>query len=46
VKSKSLDAIERSLSNSSHVYEWITWNNDVKEGTFVSVPARLQIGKH
>jgi small subunit ribosomal protein S4 len=43
VKSKSLDAIERSLSNSSHVYEWITWNNDVKEGTFVSVPARLQI---
>jgi small subunit ribosomal protein S4 len=25
-KSKSLDAIERSLSNSSHVYEWITWN--------------------
>ncbi|CAM4031406.1 SSU ribosomal protein S4P [Flavobacterium micromati] len=42
-KSKSLDAIERSLSNSSHVYEWITWNNDVKEGTFVTVPARLQI---
>jgi small subunit ribosomal protein S4 len=30
-KSKSLEAIERSLSNSSHVYEWITWNNDVKE---------------
>ena len=42
-KSKSLEAIERSLSNSSHGYEWITWNNDVKEGTFVSVPARLQI---
>jgi small subunit ribosomal protein S4 len=42
-KSKSLEAIERSLANSSHVYEWITWNNDLKEGTFVSVPARLQI---
>ena len=42
-KSKSLEAIERSLSNSSQVYEWITWNNDLKEGTFVSVPARLQI---
>jgi len=42
-KSKSLEAIERSLSNSSHVYEWITWNNDLKQGTFVSVPARLQI---
>jgi small subunit ribosomal protein S4 len=30
-KSKSLDAIERSLSNSSHVYDYL--NNDVKEGT-------------
>jgi small subunit ribosomal protein S4 len=42
-KSKSLESIERSLANSSHVYEWITWNNDQKEGTFVSVPARLQV---
>jgi small subunit ribosomal protein S4 len=42
-KSKSLEAIERSLSNSSHVYEWITWNNELKQGTFVTVPARLQI---
>jgi len=42
-KSKSIEAIERSLANSSHVYEWITWNNDIKEGVFVSVPARLQI---
>jgi small subunit ribosomal protein S4 len=42
-KSKSLESIERSLANSSHVYEWITWNNELKQGTFVSVPARLQI---
>jgi small subunit ribosomal protein S4 len=42
-KSKSLESIERSLANSRHIYEWITWNNDTKEGTFVSVPARLQI---
>jgi len=42
-KSKSLDAIERSLSNSSAVYEWITWNNETKEGTYVSIPARLQV---
>ena len=42
-KSKSLEAIERSLSNSSKVYEWITWNDDTKQGTYVSVPARLQI---
>jgi small subunit ribosomal protein S4 len=42
-KSKSLESIERSLSNSSQVYEWITWNKDTKEGTFVTVPERLQI---
>jgi len=42
-KSKSLEAIDRSLTNASQVYEWITWNNDTKEGTFVSVPQRLQI---
>jgi small subunit ribosomal protein S4 len=42
-KSKSVESIGRSLANSSHVYEWITWNNDTKEGVFVSVPARLQI---
>ena len=42
-KSKSLEAIQNSLANASHVYEWITWNNDKKEGTFVSVPQRLQI---
>lgn len=42
-KSKSLDAIDRSLSNASQVYEWITWNNETKEGTFVAVPQRLQI---
>ena len=42
-KSKSLEAIDRSLSNSSKIYEWITWNNDKLEGTYVSIPARIQI---
>jgi len=42
-KSKSLETIESALSNSSVVYEWITWNNDTKSGTYVSVPARIQI---
>jgi small subunit ribosomal protein S4 len=42
-KSKSLETIQTSLSNSSNVYEWITWNNDTMEGTYVSVPARIQI---
>ena len=42
-KSKSLEAINHALTSSSHVYEWITWNNDTKQGTYVSVPARVQI---
>jgi len=42
-KSKSLEAIESSLANSSNVYEWITWNSETKQGTFVSVPQRIQI---
>jgi small subunit ribosomal protein S4 len=42
-KSKSLESIESSLANSSKVYEWITWNNDTKQGTYVSIPERIQI---
>ncbi|MGS2727333.1 30S ribosomal protein S4 [Psychroserpens sp. BH13MA-6] len=42
-KSKSLESIQNSLANSSNVYEWITWNNDTKQGTYVSVPERIQI---
>ncbi|PWG06499.1 30S ribosomal protein S4 [Polaribacter aquimarinus] len=42
-KSKSLVAIEDALASNSNVYEWLTWNNDTKSGTFVKVPERLQI---
>jgi small subunit ribosomal protein S4 len=42
-KSKSLEAIENSLANADQVYEWITWNPEKQEGTFVSKPERLQI---
>ena len=42
-KSKSLEAIANSLASASQVYEWITWNNDTMEGTYVAVPQRLQI---
>jgi len=42
-KSKSVQSIEDSLANNSSVYEWITWNSEKKEGTFVAVPERLQI---
>ncbi len=42
-KSKSLQSIQDSLSASSNVYEWITWNTEKKEGTYVAIPERLQI---
>ena len=42
-KSKSLQTIQDALSSNSSVYEWITWNTEKKEGTFVSVPERIQI---
>ena len=42
-KSKSLSAIEDALASSSAVFEWLTWNSDKKEGTFVKTPQRLQI---
>jgi len=42
-KSKSLETIENSLANNSNVYEWLTWNADTKQGTFVTIPERLQI---
>ena len=42
-KSKSLVVIENALAASSTVFEWLSWNNDTKTGTFVSVPERLQI---
>ena len=42
-KSKSLQAIDDALASNSSVYEWLSWNSDKKEGTFVKTPARLQI---
>jgi len=42
-KSKSLEAIENALAANSAVYEWLTWNADLKSGTFVKNPERLQI---
>ncbi|MDC0177109.1 30S ribosomal protein S4 [Polaribacter sp.] len=42
-KSKSLVAIDDALASNNNVFEWLTWNTDTKTGTFVKVPARLQI---
>ncbi len=42
-KSKSLSAIESALANNSSVYEWMNWNGDKMEGTFIAIPERIQI---
>ena len=42
-KSKSINYIEDSLSNSSSLHEWISWNSDLMEGTLVNIPERDQI---
>ncbi len=42
-KSKSIQAITNALANNRAVYEWLTWNDDKKEGAFIAVPERIQI---
>ena len=42
-KSKSLQSIQDSLAANNAVYEWISWNGEKKEGTYVSIPERMQI---
>lgn len=42
-KSKSLQAIEESISSNKSVYEWLTFNSETKQGTFVTIPERIQI---
>lgn len=41
-KSKSLNTIEESLLHRND-YEWLTWNEATKSGTFQAIPERLQI---
>jgi len=42
-KSKTLSAIESALAKNNSVYEWMNWNGDKMEGTFVAIPERIQI---
>ena len=42
-KSKSVQSILDSLAANSSVYEWITWNSEKQEGTYVAIPERIQI---
>lgn len=42
-KSKSLEAITSSLASNSKKYDWLSWDKQSMEGTFIQVPTRDQI---
>jgi small subunit ribosomal protein S4 len=42
-KSKSLEAITRSLSGKGHSYSWIEWDNNLMTGKFLNYPERDEI---
>ena len=42
-KSKSRQTIQDALAANSSVYEWLNWNSEKMEGSFVSIPERIQI---
>jgi len=42
-KSKSLNIIVEAKGKDSSTYEWLSWNNEQLQGTFVSIPERIQI---
>ena len=42
-RSKSMEAINNSISNNSNQMEWLEFNPDTKNGKVVSAPERIQI---
>ena len=42
-KSKTLNIIVEANGRDTVAHEWLSWNKDQLQGTFVSVPERLQI---
>ena len=42
-KSKSLEAVSQSLASNANKFDWLDWNADQMEGTFVNRPERTQI---
>ena len=42
-KSKSLNVIVEAKGKDASAYEWLSWNKEQLQGTFVSIPERLQI---
>ncbi|MDA9569235.1 30S ribosomal protein S4 [Flavobacteriaceae bacterium] len=42
-KSKSLNIIIEANGKDASAYEWLSWNREQLQGTYVSVPERIQI---
>jgi small subunit ribosomal protein S4 len=42
-KSKTLNIIIEAKGKDASAYEWLSWNSEQLQGTYVSVPERLQI---
>ena len=42
-KSKSLNIIVEAKGKDASAYEWLSWNREQLQGTYVSVPERIQI---
>ena len=42
-KSKTLNVIQEIKTKNQPLYEWLSWNNDEFNGTFVKIPERVQI---
>jgi small subunit ribosomal protein S4 len=42
-KSKSLNIIIEAKGKDASAYEWLSWNREQLQGTYVSVPERIQI---
>jgi len=38
-----LQVIQTAVEQNTAVYEWLSWNKDTLQGTFVNIPQRLQI---
>jgi len=45
-RSKSLESITSSLSNSLQNNDWLEWNSDLMKGTVKSLPERNQISEN
>ena len=42
-KSKTLNIVVEAKGKDNAAYEWLSWNSEQLQGTFVSIPERLQI---